>query len=138
MKLISIIAIVPYVVGVLCCEVSADGLNPARGIQIVAPVNHAFHLELNELEAILARDDIKDHNIAVISIAGAFRQGKSFLLNFFIKFLNAQVNGAPFSFVHFWDVVCLKFVLRKQGTLLISRRLLFPYSPVVETGDKYS
>lgn len=92
MMLISLIALVPFVVGVLCREISADVLNSPRGLQIVAPVNHSFHLELNELETILARDDIKDHNIAVISIAGAFRQGKSFLLNFFIKYLNAQVE----------------------------------------------
>lgn len=37
-----------------------------------------------DLERVL-KEDILDCKIAVISIAGRFRKGKSFLMNFFIK-----------------------------------------------------
>lgn len=68
-------------------------VNCASGeaIQIVTPENHQFNLELNNLKQILEADEIKDRNVAVISIAGAFRKGKSFLLNFFIRYLCAEV-----------------------------------------------
>lgn len=59
--------------------------------QIVLPEKNGFHLQLEELKGILDVEGIKDRNVVVVSIAGAFRNGKSFLLNFFIKYLNAQV-----------------------------------------------
>lgn len=65
---------------------------PAKAIQIVTPVKHEFQLQLEELKRILNSDDIKDRHCVIISIAGAFRKGKSFLLNFFLKYLYAQVK----------------------------------------------
>lgn len=64
---------------------------PATAIQIVDLVDHSFHLKSDDFKSILERDEIKDRNVVVVSIAGAFRQGKSFLLNFFLKYLCAQV-----------------------------------------------
>lgn len=69
---------------------ASDG--SARAIQIVVPVNHRFKLQSDELKAILEQNDIKDRQIVFFSIAGALRQGKSFLLNFFLKYLHAQVS----------------------------------------------
>lgn len=63
-----------------------------RPIQIVSSVDHKFELQnLNDLEQILGSDELEDRQVVVVSIAGALRQGKSFLLNFFLKYLNAQV-----------------------------------------------
>lgn len=64
-----------------------------RPIQIVTPDgNHGFNTtNFNILKQILASDDLKDRQIVVVSVAGALRKGKSFLLNFFIKYLNARV-----------------------------------------------
>lgn len=73
------------------CLADFDSAGP---IQIVIPKNQAYELEINELNHILDADDIKDRHIVVVSIAGASRQGKSFLLNFFLKFLYAQVSVA--------------------------------------------
>ena len=42
-----------------------------------------FHLE--ELEALL--ENYRDHKIAVVSIAGAFRTGKSFLISWLLKYI---------------------------------------------------
>lgn len=72
-------------------NIFAPESNSARAIQIVCPENHRFKVNVNELTKILKINDIKDRHVVVVSIAGAFRKGKSFLLNFFLKYLNAQV-----------------------------------------------
>jgi len=72
------------------CHVFGD--ESASAIQIVSPGKYGFHLQLNELKNILEADGIKDREVVVVSIAGALRNGKSFMLNFFTKYLNAQVN----------------------------------------------
>ncbi|XP_055309313.1 atlastin-like [Sitodiplosis mosellana] len=77
-------------VAVFCQKVSSDELDSVSAIQIVSPKDHVFNLELDGIKSILENDSIKDRNVVVVSIAGAFRQGKSFLLNFFIKYLYAQ------------------------------------------------
>lgn len=65
----------------------------ATAIQIVVPLpGHTFQFQSDKLKSILENDDIKDREIVVVSIAGAFRQGKSFILNFFLKYLYAQVS----------------------------------------------
>lgn len=50
----------------------------------------AFELEREALEKILSDNDVKDCNISIVSIAGAFRKGKSFLLSFFLRYLDAE------------------------------------------------
>lgn len=91
MKIITFAASVLLLIGTFCHETVAD-FESARPIQIVFPVNHSFQLDLSELNHVLTADEIKDRHVVVVSIAGAFRTGKSFLLNFFLKYLYAQVN----------------------------------------------
>ena len=63
----------------------------ARPIQIVlAKSDHTFELDIDSLENILLSDEVKDKKVVVVSVAGAFRKGKSFLLDFFIRYLNAM------------------------------------------------
>lgn len=70
-----------------------DGIrSPPRAIQIINNEEHTFKLSLDSVKKLLETDDIKDRSVVVISIAGSFRKGKSFLLNFFLKYLNAQVK----------------------------------------------
>src|ERR1700712_481941 len=83
MKITLLTLFVLFYVGTFC-QVSAGDFNSARAIQIIKPVNSSFELELNDLKPILEADNIKDRHVVVVSIAGAFRKGKSFLLNFFI------------------------------------------------------
>lgn len=71
----------------ISCHFVAGRFDTAGPIQIVVPANQSFHLEIDELKHILEADYIKDRNVVVVSIAGAFRKGKSFLLNFFLKYL---------------------------------------------------
>lgn len=73
-------------------KICSSDFSSAGPIQIVIPKNQTYELEIDELNHILNADEIKDRHIVVVSIAGASRQGKSFLLNFFLKFLYAQVS----------------------------------------------
>ena len=48
----------------------------------------AVELLKENLMKLLHRQDVRDKPIAVVSVAGPFRKGKSFLLNFFIRYLS--------------------------------------------------
>ncbi|PAV88450.1 hypothetical protein WR25_06024 [Diploscapter pachys] len=52
-----------------------------------------YKLNQKELEKTLGRADIAGKKIALISIAGAFRKGKSFLFNFFVTYLEHLHKG---------------------------------------------
>ncbi|XP_075781966.1 atlastin-2 isoform X1 [Pelodiscus sinensis] len=49
--------------------------------------DHNFELDEKALEHILLQEHIKDLNIVVVSVAGAFRKGKSFLLDFMLRYM---------------------------------------------------
>uniref|UniRef100_A0A8D8YFY6 Atlastin n=1 Tax=Cacopsylla melanoneura TaxID=428564 RepID=A0A8D8YFY6_9HEMI len=58
-------------------------------IQIVkSEEKHKFILDHEALERILLQDHIKDKHVVVVSVAGAFRKGKSFLLDFLLRYMN--------------------------------------------------
>lgn len=63
-----------------------------KGIQVLVPnPDHTFTLNEEELEKLFLREDVKDCPAVVISIAGAFRKGKSFLLSFFLRYMHQKV-----------------------------------------------
>lgn len=65
----------------------------ARPIQIVSTEDdHTFILDEDTLTDVLLQDEIKDRFVVVVSVAGAFRKGKSFLLDFFLRYLYARVS----------------------------------------------
>lgn len=59
---------------------------------VVATEEHSFKLDEEALSQVLLDDNIKDKKVAVISVAGAFRKGKSFLLDFFLRYLDRKVG----------------------------------------------
>ena len=65
-----------------------------RPVQIVKidqqSETHNFTLDEEALNEILNKDNIRDKPICIISVAGAFRKGKSFLLNFMLRYLESQ------------------------------------------------
>ncbi|KAF4527359.1 hypothetical protein B566_EDAN001138 [Ephemera danica] len=70
------------------------GLNEeAHAVPIVlAREDHTFSLDEEALADILLQPHIKDLNVVVVSVAGAFRKGKSFLLDFFLRYMNTQYS----------------------------------------------
>ncbi|XP_054456186.1 atlastin-2 [Anoplopoma fimbria] len=66
----------------------------ARPIQIVLAneEEHSFELDAAALERILLQDHVKDLNVVVVSVAGAFRKGKSFLLDFMLRYMHCQLG----------------------------------------------
>ncbi|XP_070696790.1 atlastin-2 [Pempheris klunzingeri] len=67
----------------------------ARPIQIVLANEdeHSFELDATALEKILLQDHVKDLNVVVVSVAGAFRKGKSFLLDFMLRYMHKQTES---------------------------------------------
>jgi len=59
-----------------------------RPICIVKTVDdHTFFLDEEALASILMKESVRDKQVVVVSVAGAFRKGKSFLLDFFLRYL---------------------------------------------------
>lgn len=75
------------------CSIDKKTFNmeKARPIKIVDIDNHVYTLNEELLIKVLNNPEIRNRKIAVISVAGAFRKGKSFLLGFFLRYLYAQV-----------------------------------------------
>ncbi|KAL7306714.1 hypothetical protein TKK_0001384 [Trichogramma kaykai] len=60
-------------------------------VQIVQALpDHTFELDEEALARILTQDDVKDRSVVVVSVAGAFRKGKSFLLDFFLRYMESR------------------------------------------------
>lgn len=51
---------------------------------------HILEINIENLEKIMFHPDVKENPVVIISIAGPFRKGKSFLLGFFLKYLETQ------------------------------------------------
>lgn len=65
-----------------------------RALQIIkATDDHKFELDEDLLAQVLEQDEIKDRFVVVVSVAGAFRKGKSFLLDFFLRYMNSRVSN---------------------------------------------
>ncbi|XP_011305185.1 atlastin isoform X2 [Fopius arisanus] len=72
-------------------EEAEKSVAAGRPIQVVlAHPDHTFELDEEALSEILLQDDIKDRSVVVVSVAGAFRKGKSFLLDFFLRYMNSK------------------------------------------------
>ncbi|KAJ6636400.1 Atlastin [Pseudolycoriella hygida] len=70
-----------------------DSFELIEAVQIVNSKSHTLELNVDAVRRILEADNIKDRNVVVVSIAGSLRKGKSFLLNFFLKYLKAQYKS---------------------------------------------
>ncbi|KAH6923571.1 hypothetical protein HPB50_002393 [Hyalomma asiaticum] len=63
------------------------GRTKGKEVQIIHTDGNSMKLNTDALEKLLCDPRIKDKPVAVLSIAGPFRSGKSFLLGFFLRFL---------------------------------------------------
>ncbi len=74
-----------------------DELEASGPVQIVIAdeENHEFSLDEEALERILLQERVRDLHVVVVSVAGAFRKGKSFLLDFMLRYMYSQVRPTP-------------------------------------------
>uniref|UniRef100_A0A671LS33 Atlastin-3-like n=1 Tax=Sinocyclocheilus anshuiensis TaxID=1608454 RepID=A0A671LS33_9TELE len=49
--------------------------------------DHSFDLDTEALSRILLMPEVRDKDVVVVSVAGAFRKGKSFLLDFMLRYM---------------------------------------------------
>ncbi|KAI6189020.1 Guanylate-binding protein [Aphelenchoides besseyi] len=66
-------------------------------VKILQPIeeDHTFLINQNALERILCDPLYANKKVYVIEVAGKFRKGKSFLLNFFLRYLRYVADGSP-------------------------------------------
>ncbi|KAF3688143.1 Atlastin-2 [Channa argus] len=66
-----------------------------RPVQIVVAneEEHSFSLQEEVLERLLLQEEVQDLNVVVVSVAGAFRKGKSFLLDFMLRYMYKQSSS---------------------------------------------
>ncbi|KAL1430878.1 hypothetical protein MTO96_014735 [Rhipicephalus appendiculatus] len=65
----------------------SDGAGSGHELQIVRTSEECIELDERVLKDLLLHERVKDKPVAVVSVAGAFRTGKSFLLGFFLRYL---------------------------------------------------
>ncbi|KAK2709516.1 atlastin-like isoform X2 [Artemia franciscana] len=68
-----------------------DSPTEGHAVQIVrVSEDHTFSLDEEALAEVLNQEYCRDKPLAIISVAGAFRKGKSFLLDFMLRYLKRQ------------------------------------------------
>ncbi|KAK9497543.1 hypothetical protein O3M35_004244 [Rhynocoris fuscipes] len=73
-------------------EVDMENLEIAVPI-VLSQEDHKFTLDEAALEELLLRPEVKDRSVVVVSVAGAFRKGKSFILDFFLRYMKAKYDS---------------------------------------------
>ena len=76
-------------------QVPSDNIMPQPGPVNIVKIGSDGKLVLDEegLRKIVCSDDVKDLDVAVVSIAGTYRSGKSFLMNLLASYLQRYQEG---------------------------------------------
>ncbi|CAK8681927.1 unnamed protein product [Clavelina lepadiformis] len=69
---------------------STTYLNKTEAINITKRENGKINLDKNALGEVLGNPKVKKYPVAIYSVAGPFRTGKSFLLNLFVRYLQRR------------------------------------------------
>ncbi|XP_061197696.1 atlastin-1-like [Saccostrea echinata] len=85
--------------------------HPGESLQIIrvtreendSVISHGLELNEKNLARILMHPDVKENPVVIVSVAGAFRKGKSFLMGFFLKYLEAESEDCEW--LHGDDVI---------------------------------
>lgn len=66
----------------------------ARPVQVLlVKDDHTFELDEAALSRILLAEEVRDREVVAVSVAGAFRKGKSFLMDFMLRYMYKQVRN---------------------------------------------
>jgi atlastin len=63
-----------------------------RALNIVQFVDDKLQINKSQLDTLLLHPEVKDRKIVVVTIVGAFRRGKSFFMDYCLRFLHANVR----------------------------------------------
>lgn len=74
-------------------------------MQIVSESNGILQLDLDKLQSSLEAKNLSERQVVAVSMTGALQNGKSFMLNYFLRFLYAKV-----CFVYSHIFFCFSFV----------------------------
>ncbi|KAM6940133.1 atlastin-2 [Xenentodon cancila] len=85
----------------LRCDEDDDDLLDEEEVRVARPLQlvvaneeeHSFSLQEAALEQLLLQEEVQDLHVVVVSVAGAFRKGKSFLLDFMLRYMYKQPNS---------------------------------------------
>lgn len=65
----------------------------ARPVQVLlVKDDHTFELDEAALSRILLAEEVRDREVVAVSVAGAFRKGKSFLMDFMLRYMYKLVS----------------------------------------------
>lgn len=56
-------------------------------------INGKIIVDFEKLDEILLHPEVKDRKIVVVSIVGAFRKGKSFLMDYCLRYMYGNVGS---------------------------------------------
>uniref|UniRef100_A0AAZ3QW70 GB1/RHD3-type G domain-containing protein n=1 Tax=Oncorhynchus tshawytscha TaxID=74940 RepID=A0AAZ3QW70_ONCTS len=62
-------------------------------IVTVCKKDHSFALDTEALGRVLLAPEVRDKHVVVLSVAGAFRKGKSFILDFMLRYMYRKKHG---------------------------------------------
>ncbi|XP_039860144.1 atlastin-2-like isoform X1 [Simochromis diagramma] len=77
-------------------EEEEEKVGRPQPVQIVVAneEEHSFFLQEQVLEQLLLQKKVQDLHVVVVSVAGAFRKGKSFLLDFMLRYMYKQSSDS--------------------------------------------
>lgn len=59
---------------------------------LIVKDDHSFELDEAALNRILLSEAVRDKEVVAVSVAGAFRKGKSFLMDFMLRYMYNKVR----------------------------------------------
>lgn len=69
-----------------------ESVRKAGPVQVlIVKDDHSFELDEAALNRILLSEAVRDKEVVAVSVAGAFRKGKSFLMDFMLRYMYNKV-----------------------------------------------
>lgn len=72
-------------------SITSNGFGEPVGV-LSQNSNGTFTIDHDFIESILLHQDVRERKVVVVSIAGAFRKGKSFFMSYCLRFMYANVS----------------------------------------------
>lgn len=95
---------------------------------LIVKDDHSFELDETALNRILLSEAVRDKEVVAVSVAGAFRKGKSFLMDFMLRYMYNQVGKKFKKFSDFCASITLCFYLVVVSNVSI---IMFPKDELV-------